>query len=92
MNSNSTKNKAPTLWPYLKTKGVKSEGVRWYAVFYLAAIVFLFVFWWSWFTAPTPGVKPGFEVAPFDMDGLEFEGTPDLYGLEFTFMTITPTP
>lgn len=75
----------PILWPYLLTRGVKSEGVRLYAVAYIALLVAVVVFWFWWASQPPAPVKPGFEIAPADMDGIS---TPDMMG--FNFFTATP--
>lgn len=75
----------PILWPYLLTRGVKSEGVRMYAVVYVALLVGVVVFWLWWASQPPAPVKPGYEIPLADMDGIP---TPDMDG--FQFYVVTP--
>lgn len=75
------------LWPYLKTRGVKSEGLRWYAVGYLVAFfaVIIFWFWWAFQPAPVASLRDRLPTFP--------PITPMIYdGFEDLFITITPLP
>lgn len=79
-----------TFWPYLNTQGVKSEGLRLYALAYLLVGVGIVVFWLWWVAQPLPEPGAQYAIATVDMAKI----TPMIIpGLEDIFiLPATPSP